>query len=86
MRGMPIVRYARDIVVAADGIYFVDQISPRPGIDFFAFKSQRVRRILDVKNPAPWTCGLSLSPDRRQLLYTQIDRHFSEIMFVDHFR
>jgi Tol biopolymer transport system component len=86
VRGMPIVRYARDIVVAADGIYFVDQISPRPGIDFFAFKSQRVRRILDVKNPAPWTCGLSLSPDRRQLLYTQIDRYFSEIMFVDHFR
>jgi Tol biopolymer transport system component/DNA-binding winged helix-turn-helix (wHTH) protein len=86
VRGMPIVRYARDIVVATDGIYFVDQISPRPGIDFFAFKSQRVSRILDVKNPAPWNCGLSLSPDRRQLLYTQVDRSFSEIMLVDHFR
>jgi Tol biopolymer transport system component/DNA-binding winged helix-turn-helix (wHTH) protein len=84
--GMPIVKYRKDIAVATDGIYFVDQSSPRPGIDFFAFKNQRVRRILDVKNPAPWVCGLSLSPNQRQLLYTQIDRSFSEIMLVDHFR
>jgi Tol biopolymer transport system component len=71
--------------LSASGVYFINS-EPRPGIDFLDFKSGRITHVVDLPGrPAPWA-PLTISPDSRRLLYTQIDSIASDIMLVDKFR
>jgi hypothetical protein len=71
--------------LSASGVYFINS-EPRPGIDFLDFKSGRITHVVDLPGrPAPWA-PLTISPDGRRLLYTQIDSIASDIMLVDKFR
>ncbi len=64
------------------GIYFVPASSPK-SIRYFDFASKQIRSILEVDRD--FGRGLSVSPDGRWLLYSQIGDVNADIMLVDHF-
>jgi Tol biopolymer transport system component/DNA-binding winged helix-turn-helix (wHTH) protein len=85
LAGMPRVKDADLWTVTANGIYFVPEGSPR-SIQYFDFASKQVRHVTDVdKDLRSWVGGLSVSPDGRWILYSQVDEENSDIMLVDHF-
>jgi hypothetical protein len=77
---------ARSFAVTEQGIYYI----PRPktrgddNVHFFSFASQEsatVARLSGATVP-----GLFVSPDGRNLLYTQADQRNSDLMLVENFR
>lgn len=75
--------------VVENGIYFADQeVSSGPGgIFFYDFAGRKVRLISRVDKPFAVTdSGFTVSPDRRSILYTQIDQSGSDIYLVDRAR
>jgi hypothetical protein len=93
--GMPVVGgAARQLVPSVvrrafspvkDGIYFV----PEPGTDgksyiqFLSFATGKVNTVAPLS--ARPSEGLSVSPDGRSLLYTQVDEAGSDLMLVENF-
>lgn len=72
-----------------DGLYFVQREGPaRPAtLSFYRFATDSVHPITDLQHPPPLhRPGLSLSPDRRWMLYTQLDQTQSDLMLVEDFR
>jgi Tol biopolymer transport system component len=72
-----------------NGIYFADQeeSSGPGGIFFYDFAGRKVRLISRVDKPFAVTdSGFTVSPDRRSILYTQIDQSGSDIYLVDRAR
>jgi Tol biopolymer transport system component len=72
--------------VAENGIYFADQTgsSNAGGIFFHDFATQKTRQLVQV--PKPFAVGdsaFALSPDRRYILYTQIDESGSDINILE---
>ncbi len=75
--------------VVEDGIYFADQPASGtpPAIDFYDLASRRIRQVWPVERPLAITdSAFSISPDRRSILYTQVDQSGSDILMMDHFR
>jgi Tol biopolymer transport system component/DNA-binding winged helix-turn-helix (wHTH) protein len=73
--------------LSAAGVYFINPDPSRPSIDFFAFASARIVRVVDMPGrPAPWSGALALSPDGRRLVYSQLDGIASDILLLDNFR
>ena len=66
-----------------DGIYFTPQHSPR-SICFFDFATRHTREIF--KADKDLDDGMSMSPDGRYMLYSQVDESNANIMFVSNFR
>ena len=73
-------------VPASDGIYFLARTDPgQPGrIQFLNSATGKISTVLGLERPA-WL-GLSLSPDNRRLLFSQVDREESDLMMVDNWR
>ena len=71
-----------------EGIYFVTAEMPaRPIIEFFSFATGDVRLVAILERPVyPRIWGFAVSPDRRWILYTQIDQSSSDIMLMENFR
>ena len=69
-----------------EGIYFI----PRPdsngrySLQFFNFATKRIRTITTIERPA--FLYLSVSPDGRWILYSQINQSGSDLMLVENFR
>ena len=73
--------------VVEDGIYYLDTTTTKPGIAFFDFTTHRTTRVFDLQNrPASSAPGLAISPDKKTILYTQLDALNSDIMLVEPFR
>ena len=74
--------------VVDDGIYFITKPDER-NISYIRFKdfaNSTIRTIVTVKGRVFW--GLSVSPDRSNLLYTQSDEpseRGSDLMLVENF-
>jgi Tol biopolymer transport system component/serine/threonine protein kinase len=76
--------------VTTEGIYFID-IGTRlwvgtvgNSLKFFSFAKGTTEKVADVKlNPLN---GLSVSPDGRYVLFSQIDPFVSDLMLVENFR
>ena len=71
-------------VVAPDGIYFMS--CPSAGscsIRFLNFRSGVTSVLTSIKGPVD--NGLSLSPDRRQILYCELDQVSRDLMLVENF-
>ena len=80
-----LVRWDGFVVVDA-GIYFIP--TPAAGtasssINFLSFATGKIRPVATTDRPAE---ELSVSPDGRWILYTQIDHDVSELMLVENFR
>jgi Tol biopolymer transport system component len=86
---VPIVEELRPqggLEVFRDGIYYVGTLGEdgTHPIQFKDFASGQVETLARTTGPAWW--NLTLSPDRRKLLYVQIDQAGSDLMLVENFR
>jgi Tol biopolymer transport system component/DNA-binding winged helix-turn-helix (wHTH) protein len=80
--------YWRSWAVTEQGIYFATAETPnRPILEFFSFATHQVTPVTTIDKPIPRRSqGLSVSPDRRWIIYTQIDHQNSDIMLMENFR
>jgi hypothetical protein len=73
------------------GIYFVDVTGdakkPRDAVFFYDFATRHISQVALLENETPAGMpGLSLSPDGRSLLYTQLDSAGIDLMLAQNFR
>ena len=68
--------------LSAGGIYFVPADAPK-SVRYFDFGTRQIRPIFEVDKD--FFRGLSLSPDDRWIVYSQIGDANGDIMLVDHF-
>jgi hypothetical protein len=80
--GLPRLESSDLWTVSAGGIYFVPVDAPR-SVRYFDFASKQIRPILEVDKD--FDQGLSVSPDGRWIIYSQVGDVNSDIMLVDHF-
>jgi Tol biopolymer transport system component len=75
-----------NMVVVDDGIYFVPTLgaAKSSSIYFFSFATGQIKPIAVFEKVAGY--GIAVSPDRRSILYTQLDQQGSDLMLVEHFR
>ncbi|MBI3653066.1 MAG: PD40 domain-containing protein [Acidobacteria bacterium] len=80
--------YWRLWTVMEKGIYFATATTPsRPVIEFYNFATRKVTTVATLDKPiSRYDPGLAISPDRRSLLFTQMDQSGSDIMLVDNFQ
>jgi Tol biopolymer transport system component/DNA-binding winged helix-turn-helix (wHTH) protein len=72
--------------VVENGIYYLDTTA-KPGINFFDLTTHGTTRVFDLENaPASNAPGLAISPDKKTILYTQLDVLNSDIILVENFR
>jgi Tol biopolymer transport system component/DNA-binding winged helix-turn-helix (wHTH) protein len=72
--------------VVENGIYYLDTTA-KPGIAFFNITTHRTTRVFDLENrPARQAPGLAVSPDKKTILYTQLDALNNDIILVENFR
>ena len=64
------------------GIYFVPADSPK-SVRYFDFATRQIRPIFEVDKD--FGTGLSVSPDGRWIIYSQVADVKSDIMLVEHF-
>jgi Tol biopolymer transport system component/DNA-binding winged helix-turn-helix (wHTH) protein len=76
----------RAATVVKDGIYFVPRRNPGGAhtIQFLDFAAGRSRVVATIEMPVSY--GLSVSPDRKWILYSQVDQAGSDLMLVENFR
>lgn len=81
---LPKLRYDDSWAATAAGIYFTDSSSKPVSVNFFEFATRTTRRLMTLKQtPVPGSGpGITVSPDGRWLLYTQVDDEQSEIMLA----
>ncbi len=74
-------------VVEDDGIYFIPKPDPAKGysIQFLDTVTGRIRKVVEL-GKQPGIYNLSISPDRRWALYTQLDQGGSDLMLVENFK
>jgi Tol biopolymer transport system component/DNA-binding winged helix-turn-helix (wHTH) protein len=81
--GLPKVFNEFQWTLVTNGIYFTPQDNPR-SICFFDFATRQTRQIF--KADKDLAEGMSISPDGRYMLYSQIDESNADIMLVNNFR
>ena len=74
--------------ITNEGLYFAGaDSSDRPAINFFNFSTSKVAPVMAFEKGLPLGGpGLSVSPDGRWLLFSQVDRRGSDIMLLENFR
>jgi hypothetical protein len=76
--------------VARDGICFFDwKDAAHPVMQFYNFRDRRSTTLYEFPRGTLLDRGnaaISVSPDERWILYTQIDQGGSNLMFVENFR
>jgi Tol biopolymer transport system component/DNA-binding winged helix-turn-helix (wHTH) protein len=76
---------SRAWTVVEKGIYFATAEDPaNPSIEFYSFDTSKVTQVAALSKP--FSYSLSVSPDGRWLLYTQVDQSGSDIMLMENFR
>jgi len=69
-----------------EGIYFLAR-SPVPTVKLYSFTTKQTTQLAVVGKEIPWGYpGFSVSPDGKQIIYTQIDRVENDLMLVENFR
>jgi Tol biopolymer transport system component len=78
--------YFANFAVVNEGIYFL----PSPdsagssSIQFFSFATRKIKQIATIDRPVAY--GMSVSADRRWILYSQHDQLGSDLMLVENFQ
>ena len=72
--------------VVDDGVYYIPRTDPdgSDSIRFLDFKTGKTTPVVRIEKRAHY--GLSVSPDRRWILYSQVDQWESDLMLVENFR
>ncbi|HET6177869.1 MAG TPA: protein kinase [Candidatus Sulfotelmatobacter sp.] len=88
VQGMPRLQPNGDTwVPTQNGIYFMAVVRHKAEVDFFDFKSRRVRRVYTLGKSLPgWSGGISVSADDKWLLYPQLDGAASDLMMIENWR
>jgi Tol biopolymer transport system component/DNA-binding winged helix-turn-helix (wHTH) protein len=69
-----------------NGIYYLDTTT-KPGIVFFDVTTHRISRLFDLENrPARDDPGLAVAPDKKTILYTQLDALSTEVILLENFQ
>jgi Tol biopolymer transport system component/serine/threonine protein kinase len=76
----------RAFAIMKEGIYFIRRpdSAGRYSIQFFNFETKKIRSIATIQTPI--SEYLSVSPDGRWILYSQMDQVGSDLMLVENFR
>jgi Tol biopolymer transport system component len=72
--------------VVENGIYYADQAGPGTpgGIYFYDFATKKTRQVSRTDKPFAVTdSAFAISPDRRSILYTQVDQSGSDLFILD---
>ena len=73
--------------VVNDGIYCINtDAKDEVALEFFDFATGQEKRIAGLGKVSILPICISVSPDRRQVLYTQNDQTGADIMLVENFR
>lgn len=76
-----------DWFVASDGIYFLDRtLTPRAEIRFHDFSSNVARLVASLDKDPSSDPGLTVTLDRRTLIFSRYDTVNNDIMLVENFR
>jgi WD40-like Beta Propeller Repeat len=80
--------YWRLWTVVEKGIYFATaNVTSHPIIEFFNFATGKVTQVATLNRPLSRSApGLTVSPDGRWMLFTQLDHSGSDILLVERFR
>jgi Tol biopolymer transport system component/DNA-binding winged helix-turn-helix (wHTH) protein len=80
--------YWRYWAVTEQGIYVATAVKPeQPLIEFFSFATGQLKLVAKLEKPIPHNVpGLTVSPDGRWLLWSQLDQEGSDIILVENFR
>lgn len=71
--------------MVSEGIYFATaETLSHPMIEFLNFATGKLTPITTIDKP--FNSGLSISPDGRWLIYSQLDRAGRDIMLMENFR
>ena len=86
VEGLPVFKWpAWDLT--QNGIYYYDMIPGSHSISFFDFATRQIHEVIQTPGrPAPFASNVSISPDGKDLLYTQVGRNTADIVLVDNFR
>ncbi len=67
------------------GVYCADESGARPAIKFLNFATHKLSKIAEVESlPPPGDPGFTVSPDEKQLVFSQIDRS-AVLMLAENF-
>jgi Tol biopolymer transport system component len=67
------------------GVFYADESGARPAIKFLNFANHKVSKIVEVESLPPYgDPGFTVSPDEKQLVFSQIDRS-AVLMLVENF-
>jgi len=80
---MPGISELSQWAVVAEGIYFTRFDNPH-SISFYDFATKHTREVFRADKDLD--AGMSISPDGRYMLYSQVDEGNADIMLLDHFR
>ena len=73
--------------LASQGIYVRTWRPPLAAvIEFYSFATGRLARVAELAKGKDYDIGLSVSPDDKWILYSQLDRYDSDLMLVENFR
>ena len=76
-----------DWAVVNDGLYFINpDAKDGVAIEFFNFASRKVRQVAGLGKIHTNINCIAVSPDRRQLLYSQNDQSGADIILVENFQ
>jgi Tol biopolymer transport system component/DNA-binding winged helix-turn-helix (wHTH) protein len=83
LEGMPRVRYDDSWFATPEAVYYTDSSSQPVTLNIYDFASRTTRRLMTLKQtPIPSGIGITVSPDGRWLLFSQIDDEQSDIMMA----
>jgi len=73
--------------VVSDGLYFLKKdTKDGVAIEFFDFATRKVKQVAVLGKIDIFLHGITVSPDRRYIVYTQEDNNGGDIMLVENFR
>jgi Tol biopolymer transport system component len=85
--GLAGIHSSRYLFVNQTGIYFLKNTIPPWAIEHYSFATHRILPVVTLeKSPEFGTPSLSVSPDERWLIYSQLDQSGSEILMINGFR
>ena len=81
VEGMPSVNFSNWVVVPG-GIFFLP--NDRWSLEYFDFASRKISHLVEISGEP--VMGISVSQDRRSLVYARLQQADSDIMLVEHWR